>query len=399
MKSTNGCISIKSVCGDDIHRFRLESGSSLSDLQMLVHGVHGFSEMDGVASFRYMDDEGDLILVTTDRDLNEAFTLVREGKLNCLKLLVDKGAKGSDEQKNEESVLQGPTIEHPIECNECKTFPIPGVRFSCTKCPNYNLCEGCEDKEVHAHHPLTKHRKASAEPVEPMQRAKPISKESTDDKKKTGKTTYRASHRPWRTSCRKPLKAKFLHEVNLQSGTEVLPSMTLVKTWKVANIGNVAWRDIHLVHHHGSLPSVEKAFDVAATAPGHECLVSAVVVTPAAPGRYRAVFRLQDEFGSYFGPKMWCDVVVVDEVSKACAAQRQEELKKYKEAKKAEAASAWQQMRARKKAWREMKQKWNQEWEEEAKKKAWDQQRLHWKQVNMGVKPIKSSELLRLYDM
>jgi hypothetical protein len=209
--------------------------------------------------------------------------------------------------------------------------------------------------------------------------------------------------KPWRKLQRerKIHKAKFVDEVNLFSGTQVLPNQVLVKTWKVANIGTMSWdNDVKLVHQHGSLPSVEKAFTVPPAAPSTTSEVSAVVITPSKPGRYRAVFRLEDGFKQQFGPRMWCDICVVDEVNHQAAEQRQKELKKYKEAKKAEAAKAWQEMRAKKQAWKEMKRQWNREWEKEAKQKAWEQQRLNWKKSQLGqTAPSQQTELLRVYDM
>lgn len=105
--------------------------------------------------------------------------------------------------------------------------------------------------------------------------------------------------------------ATFVREVNLPSRTEVAPSQTLIKTWELTNSGPVAWEGAKLIYHRGSLPSLENEFDVRSTAPGQTTAVNAVVRTPAVPGRYRAAFRMQDADGARFGPRMWCDLVVV----------------------------------------------------------------------------------------
>jgi len=43
------------------------------------------------------------------------------------------------------------TVHKGIICNECKVNPITGARYKCTICANYNLCESCEDKDIHSH--------------------------------------------------------------------------------------------------------------------------------------------------------------------------------------------------------------------------------------------------------
>lgn len=87
---------------------------------------------------------------------------------------------------------------------------------------------------------------------------------------------------------------------------EALTSQTLIKTWTVKHRG---WPEgTQLVYKRGSLPAVENEFEVPANAKaGDTVTVSAVVRTPAEPGRYRAVFRLQDPSGQSFGPRLCCE--------------------------------------------------------------------------------------------
>ncbi len=43
------------------------------------------------------------------------------------------------------------TIHNGISCNGCGIFPIKGLRFKCTVCPNFNYCYNCEENEDHEH--------------------------------------------------------------------------------------------------------------------------------------------------------------------------------------------------------------------------------------------------------
>lgn len=35
-------------------------------------------------------------------------------------------------------------INHKVKCNLCGADPIFGIRYKCTKCPLFNLCQKCE---------------------------------------------------------------------------------------------------------------------------------------------------------------------------------------------------------------------------------------------------------------
>ena len=37
------------------------------------------------------------------------------------------------------------TVHKNIQCNHCKTNPIIGIRYQCSECNDYNLCESCEE--------------------------------------------------------------------------------------------------------------------------------------------------------------------------------------------------------------------------------------------------------------
>jgi len=48
-------------------------------------------------------------------------------------------------------------VHRGITCDGCQQSPITGIRFKCRTCPDYDLCEACEAKNVHpADHPMVK---------------------------------------------------------------------------------------------------------------------------------------------------------------------------------------------------------------------------------------------------
>ena len=56
--------------------------------------------------------------------------------------------------KNEEPVSKSSKIEgviHQVKCTACSIQPITGIRYKCTVCANFNLCQVCEEKFPHEH--------------------------------------------------------------------------------------------------------------------------------------------------------------------------------------------------------------------------------------------------------
>jgi len=60
-------------------------------------------------------------------------------------------------EKKENSSSQ--TVHRYFSCNECNVHPIVGIRYNCTVCYDYDLCEACEERTGDSHsHALVKHR-------------------------------------------------------------------------------------------------------------------------------------------------------------------------------------------------------------------------------------------------
>jgi hypothetical protein len=46
----------------------------------------------------------------------------------------------------------GQSVHHGVVCDGCDVTPIKGLRFKCSTCPNYDLCQTCKDKALHPEH-------------------------------------------------------------------------------------------------------------------------------------------------------------------------------------------------------------------------------------------------------
>jgi hypothetical protein len=153
--------------------------TSIGHLEKIVCGE--FLQLAGKAlSFQYVDSEGDAITLTTQEGLKEAksnvlkltITIIGQKEESkgedsiswedCLKSIVKEELNNKAEDieacvnKEELKIINRQVIHERIECSNCGVLPIKGVRYNCTECAGYNLCERCETKEVHIQHVLLK---------------------------------------------------------------------------------------------------------------------------------------------------------------------------------------------------------------------------------------------------
>lgn len=67
---------------------------------------------------------------------------------------IEKKVEKPEKPKEEEKITQALkcfSIHDGTECKECSICPITGIRFKCIACPEYNLCELCEEITEHQH--------------------------------------------------------------------------------------------------------------------------------------------------------------------------------------------------------------------------------------------------------
>jgi len=238
---------------------------------------------------------------------------------------------------------KGEEVHTGVRCDGCNAEPIRGVRYKCSVCSNYDLCQQCETKNVHPEHPFLKIR-ASESVSETESETSSQSSESPWGRgwgRGWRRGGHHGMHHPfhhgmhggrgrfnslwgsqaqnWRGRGDKPdkgekVRVKFVENVTIPERAVVLPGQTLIKTWRVQNVGQTDWpENSKLIFLRGDRSmSTEEEFPVPLCKAGQSVEISAVILTPTQQGRHTAVFRLADSERVPFGPRLWCDVVVPD---------------------------------------------------------------------------------------
>jgi len=235
--------------------------------------------------------------------------------------------------ENKEQVHTG------VRCDGCDCEPIRGIRFKCSVCANYDLCQKCEAKNIHPEHSFLKIREA--ERSSETQSVSDMQSETSQSESPWGHhwgwwgrggrrgghgwrggrgrfhSLFGSQSQDWRCGRGEKgekARVRFVENVTIPERAVVLPGQTLIKTWRVENVGSSDWpENSKLIFLRGDRTmSTEEEFPVPVCKAGQSVEVSAVILTPTQPGRHTAVFRLADAERMPFGPRLWCDVVVPD---------------------------------------------------------------------------------------
>lgn len=180
---------IKIQYKSDIRRITVEKVPSFEELAGLVKGLFG-TTLKQEFVLKYKDEEGDVISVTSDRELVEAFSVMKNqiarffveetsapapstksADPNTIELDVDLGknlgetiqnliggfqsAYSRRYNPNNNNAAQG-EVHYGVTCDSCNAYPIVGNRYKCSVCPDYDLCQTCHSQEKHKEHTLNK---------------------------------------------------------------------------------------------------------------------------------------------------------------------------------------------------------------------------------------------------
>jgi hypothetical protein len=254
-------------------------------------------------------------------------------------------------------------IHRGVTCDMCRVSPITGLRYKCTVCPDFDMCESCEAKRLHpADHPVIKLRSERHLPANlpPAFHGESAQESPCSGEEKSGGGCPRRGG--WRrmarcaaaaaacaaaaaaangaspASCHAPSsschatpehdaseptsvagsaakgpQATFLRHVTMGHGSKLEQGQVLVKTWAVQNTGAEAWPEpcklIFLRGDREMLGETEE-FSVISAQPGQSVEVSVPVTTPAKAGNFTAYFQLADAERKVFGPRLWLEVVI-----------------------------------------------------------------------------------------
>ncbi|XP_065764838.1 next to BRCA1 gene 1 protein isoform X5 [Muntiacus reevesi] len=194
-----------------------------------------------------------------------------------------------------------------IACSSCQRS-IVGVRYQCSLCASYNICEDCESGP-YAHdsnHVLLKLRRpvmGSSEPFSHSRLSTPRLPAALEQ--------ARLPLQPC-APVMPTLSAAFVDE-NLPDGTHLQPGTKFIKHWRMKNTGNVKWStDTKLKFMWGNLTlasTEKKDVLVPCLKAGHVGVVSVEFIAPTLEGTYTSHWRLSHK-GQQFGPRVWCSIIV-----------------------------------------------------------------------------------------
>jgi hypothetical protein len=191
-----------------------------------------------------------------------------------------------------------------VVCDGCGKRGFSGIRFKCTVCPDFDLCEVCETKRIHdANHPMTR----IVKPVN-YGRGCPYFRPNGCSSRPVKPPMWVGSNRDNR------FLARFVEDVTVPDGTISPASLNFVKIWKIRNEGKVAWPEgTKLTFVGGDNLSPHESVVVPSVLPGQEVDIAVDMKSPANPGRYISYWRLCQSDGSRFGQRVWVDLLVISQ--------------------------------------------------------------------------------------
>eukprot|EP00830_Metopus_es_P021206 TRINITY_DN8765_c0_g1_i1.p1 TRINITY_DN8765_c0_g1~~TRINITY_DN8765_c0_g1_i1.p1 ORF type:complete len:464 (-),score=110.55 TRINITY_DN8765_c0_g1_i1:48-1439(-) len=352
-----------------------------------------------IFTVKYADMDGDLISVGSDADLQEAYCQLKESKKSAIKFLVEAAKKKvPDKKKNtapkvqkapktEETSLkiEQPSVGTPkkkedeeekkfkrnektpplsgdqpecvhehIICDGCETTPIIGIRYKCSQCPDYDLCERCEAKGTHNHHSLLKIKNPVPRPVPnrnpndktiiidvpaPLsnlilncpQIAQAFRAQHPGDTRQEetkeidlgtlfqghGKGIFQKFIRPFLGKLGMKMGGKKKKMARVEGGKEARvkaltcpPGYILTPTWKIKNLAKREWpQNARLVKKAGNIEFEEVPLEIGLK-PNDSTELTVPIVAPAASGEYKLRLAFQDSEGKSFGQALEVNLTV-----------------------------------------------------------------------------------------
>lgn len=197
--------------------------------------------------------------------------------------------------------VQDEVVHEQYACDGCEVKPIKGVRYMCSVCGDYDLCQNCEKSGVHNHHTMLKIRhprqaphklvcqygnglvKAAAAAMNNMDLLGQISSLNLGNL---------MPKEPKRNHENDRFTARFVKE-SFSDKFEVLSGSTFTKSWTFRNTGEVAWPD-DVLFCQTSGDEMQSSVDYVRcrVQPGNEWTFTVNFKAPELPGKYTSFFRM-----------------------------------------------------------------------------------------------------------
>jgi len=148
---------VKVKNGEDLHRYAFDQKPTLEEFRQVI--LNGSSDSFNI---KYTDDEQDLITISDERDLAEAWTFGLQSQPTILRVTITKAEKSArcgrhhhPHHRPHGPAWNGTPFVHQAICDACN-LTIIGLRYKCSNCPDYDLCESCIVGNKAAHDPTHK---------------------------------------------------------------------------------------------------------------------------------------------------------------------------------------------------------------------------------------------------
>jgi len=172
-----------------------------------------------------------------------------------------------------------------VKCDSCHAVPIIGVRYKCSECLNYNLCEICEEKEIHPNHNFLKFIKE--EKKENVIESKVKGHKSPSKWLDNVKSFFSGSKKIEVDDSMAKIKSNNDLHITAKAKSIIMPRVTF------HNNGNKVWPDNCIIDKEDGNIDFEPAIIPGKLGPNMEFSFPIPVECPSLPGDYNLRLRLK----------------------------------------------------------------------------------------------------------
>lgn len=343
---------IKAKFGNEIRRISFEHQPSFSQLRLNLKQIFSLDDI----VIRYEDDEHDLITVSSDVELSEAFSLAvqKSGNKNLRVILekpdqksksefpsfkpffpeitqifsdVSKGklneetfrkmnpfSQNSKAETKNEAPKEKLEAQKPVEESEDELIKEETPKEAPLEEREYLhsgfICDHCGKIPVG-----TRFRCSECYDYDLCENCKALNVHDSShhffEIKKPGSFLDELSLR--HSSSTYEPKVVFLGNVTVEDGSHFEPGTNFGKIWKLKNVGSFPFeKGCRLEFFGGDKLSETEDIPLPAVQPNEEISILLNMKAPSRPGRYISYWRLIRPSGETFGPRVWADIVVTE---------------------------------------------------------------------------------------